>query len=407
MDSRQQRSGARRLGYYAIGSLLVAISFLAAAELVTRTVSWASGKGFTLALHELDPYDREITDIYEWHPFTGFVFKTNNVIEGSHRRQQGRSHLLVDRHGFLAMDRGLDVQKPHNEIRIATIGASTTANLNLSFEENWPGRLGALVQQALPDTSVRVINAGVPGFDTAQSIANLALRVIPFRPDVVVIYHGYNDLKAIRPEAPFAADYAHIHRRPYGYHDRPPVLVRGLNHSMFYVRLRNRYRELAHATALRDSFREGGRLVEIPLAAEQAFEQHMRTLVAIARAGGASVVLSSFATLHDPEQDYGEPETLARLTPLQGEELNYLVRFTPGLTLPGVFDGIRRYNAVLQRVAREDGTGWVDNAARIPHTDEYFVDRVHFSRAGAELMAQNLLSVVLAQLRARPGKAAR
>ena len=95
----------------------------------------------------------------------------------------------------------MPLEKAKDEIRIATIGASTTANLNLNYEDNWPGKLGALLQSEFPDKQVTVINAGIPGFNTAQSIGNLTLRVLRFSPDVVIIYHAYNDLKLARSMA--------------------------------------------------------------------------------------------------------------------------------------------------------------------------------------------------------------
>jgi lysophospholipase L1-like esterase len=393
------RSRVRTLSYYVVGSLLVVFILFAAVELATRTVSWARGGGFTLALHELDPYDSGIENIYQWHPFTGFTFRPNSVVEGSHPSEQKKALVVVDRYGFLAGDHELSFEKADNEVRIVTIGASTTASLNLTFNENWPGKLGLLLQQALPSQKIRVINAAVPGFDTAQSIGNLALRVMPFRPDVVIIYHAYNDLKAIRAERPFSPDYSHIHRRPYGYHDRPFFFVRWLNGSMFYVRARNKYRQMTQIISYRDRFKNDRRLSDIPAEAERAFEQHLHTLIAIARAGGAQVVLSSFATLHDPTKDYTKLDTIAPLSVRQQHELDNIMYFTPGLALDGIFKGITRYNAVLLQVAKKERTGWVDNARLIPHSDEYFVDRVHLSRAGAARMAENFLPVVLEQLR--------
>jgi hypothetical protein len=41
-----------------------------------------------------------------------------------------------------------------------------------------------------------------------------------------------------------------------------------------------------------------------------------------------------------------------------------LYQFTPGLTIPAIFKGIRRYNDILQRVAMGASTGWVDNGNR-------------------------------------------
>lgn len=387
------------LKLYAIGSALVIVMFFATIEAVTRTVSWASEKGFRLQLHELDPLDAAVADIYRWHPFVGFTFAPNSIVESGHPNQKESARILIDGHGFLARDHGLTTDKAPNEIRVATIGASTTANLHLAYDENWPGRLGELLERTMPGKTVRVINAAVPGFDTAQSIGNLSLRVMPFKPDVVVIYHAYNDMKAAAPTSAFRPDYAHIHGTPYGYHPKPSALIRGLNHSMFYVRMRNRYREARLAQARLDADTGEGRLASIPTAAEQTFDQHIRALIGVARAGGARVVLSSFATLHDLGLDYHSQETFVGLSSLQQRELAALVHFTPSLTLPGVIDGFNRYNAVLRRVGAQEKTGWVDNGRLIPHEDTYFVDRVHFSREGAALMAKNLLPVVLEQLR--------
>lgn len=398
IDRSRATVSRKRFRYYIYGSALTIVVFFSAAELLTRTVSWISGNGFTLALHELDAHDPGIMNVYQWHPFTGLIFKPNIIFHGSHPRQSEAAAIKVDKHGFLAKDHTLSPNKVDNEVRIATIGGSTTANIGLTFEENWPGRLGYLLQQAFPQKNITVINAGVPGFDTAQSISNLALRVMPFEPDLVIIYHAYNDLKAVRPGVPFKPDYSHIHTKPYGYHEKPGLLVRWLNRSMFYVRVRNGYRQLVKTNAYLDRIAEKGRLASVPAQAERVFEQHIRTLVATAQEGGAKVVLSSFATLHDPGRDYSARNSIATLSTLQKQELDGLLHFTPGLTIAGIFNGIERYNAILKRVAEQKQTGWVDNANSIPHLDEYFMDRVHFSSRGAALMAENLLPTVLRQL---------
>ena len=396
------RSHLRTLVYYALGSVLTVSVLFAVTEVTTRIVSWSTGAGFTLAAQELDPYDPDIESVYEWHPFTGIIFRRLSKFEGSHPRDPTRTIQLVDQYGFLAKDQDLSFAKPKDEYRIATIGASTTANLQLTYEQNWPGRLGALLQQALPSKKVRVINAAVPGFDTAQGVTNLALRVLPFHPDVVIIYHAYNDLKAIRADRPFLPDYSHIHSRPYGYHDKPAFYVRLLNHSMFYVRVRNRYRTMTQLSAYRESLSGDTRINAVPQEAERAFEQHVRTMVAIARSGGAKVVLSSFATLHDPALADASSGSGIQLSQLQQEELYYLLHFAPGLTLSAILNGISRYNAILRKVAATEKTGWVDNASLVPHEDDYFMDRVHFSAKGAARMADNFLPVVLQQLQQPP-----
>ena len=235
---------AREIKFYIIGSLIVVLLFLLTIEVSTRLVSFSMGKGFFLSLHEFEAYDKPVTQIYDWHPFTGIVLKPNIEFKGSHPHQTGYAQVKVDEHGFLTNGQRVDYEKPFDEIRLAFIGASTTANVNLSYDENWPGRLGNRIQKAIPHKRVRVINAAVPGFDTAQSLGNLALRVLPFHPDIVVIYHAYNDLKAIRWNLEeFKPDYSHIHGTPFGSIKPPSLMIQTLNHSMAYVRIRNALRE--------------------------------------------------------------------------------------------------------------------------------------------------------------------
>jgi lysophospholipase L1-like esterase len=389
----------KEIKYYILSSILIVVVGFSAIELTTRTVSWLSGKGFTLSLHELEPYDKKVEKLYQWHPFTGMIFRPNNVFQGGHPYQEGRSLILVDNHGFLSNTPFLEYPKSSNEIRIATIGASTTASVNLSYNENWPGYLGTLVQKALPDKKIRIINAGIPGFDSAQSIGNLALRVIPFNPDIVIIYHAYNDLKAIRKNVTFKPDYSHLHTKPYGIYKKPNFFIRLLDHSMFYVRLRQQYRDYnQEVQKLEDvkNERQGksNRLDEIPQEARETFEQHIRSLVSIAKAQGAYVILSSFATFNNPKLDYSDPEVFKPLNKLHKKQLYALMHFTPGLTIKAIFEGINSYNEILRKIALQEKTGWVDNASLIPHENQYFVDRVHFSRKGAAQMANNFFPEV-------------
>lgn len=394
---------SKEIKYYILSSLLIIVVGYGTIELATRTLSWFSGKGFTLALDELEPYDKEVESLYQWHPFTGIIFEPNAIFQAGHPHQEESSVNFVDQHGFLAKDNTLDYQKSANEIRIATIGGSTTASINLPYDKNWPGAVGLLVHKALPDRKIRVINAGIPGFDTAQSISNLALRVMPFQPDLVIIYHAYNDLKAIRKNVTFKPDYSHIHTKPYGFHNKPNFLIRWLDHSMFYVRFRSQYREyLQEMTKLEELKNErlgkSNRLNRIPEQAKETFEQHLRTLVSIVRSQGAAVVLSSFATLNDPKLNYSKPEVFNALTERQKQEMYALMHFTPGLTSTAIFDGINSYNEILKKVANQEKTGWVDNASLVPHQDQYFLDRVHFTQEGAARMADNFFPVVLEQL---------
>ena len=60
---------------------------------------------------------------------------------------------------------------------------------------------------------VDVVNAGIPGRTSADSLVNIALRVLPIDPDVVIVLHGVNDQKPNRAPG-FRDDYSHWYERP-------------------------------------------------------------------------------------------------------------------------------------------------------------------------------------------------
>lgn len=74
-------------------------------------------------------------------------------------------------------------------IRVAVVGGSTTFGSGMNDEDTWPSRL-----QAMLGDGFRVTNFGMPGYSSAESVVQMALLVPESRPDIVVVYQGWNDL---------------------------------------------------------------------------------------------------------------------------------------------------------------------------------------------------------------------
>lgn len=87
---------AKELGYRILGRVLAVTVLFGTIEFSTGTISWLTGKGFTLSLYELEPYDEGVESIYQWHPFTGMTFKPDSVFEGGHPNQKKRTLIFVD-----------------------------------------------------------------------------------------------------------------------------------------------------------------------------------------------------------------------------------------------------------------------------------------------------------------------
>ena len=106
-----------------------------------------------------------------------------------------RAGIMINTKGFRSPE--IDEPKPPGTLRIAFLGGSTTYCAEVSAQEiTWPHIVTEQVRTRYPDRLVDYVNAGVPGYSTAQSIKNLESRVASLDPDVIVIYHGTNDLSS-------------------------------------------------------------------------------------------------------------------------------------------------------------------------------------------------------------------
>lgn len=92
--------------------------------------------------------------------------------------------------------RGREVhqQKPKGTIRILAIGGSTTYGYLLnSPEQAWPAQLEKILSAKFTGVNIEVINAGLPGGLSSESLISYLFRDRYFEPDIVVIHNGGND----------------------------------------------------------------------------------------------------------------------------------------------------------------------------------------------------------------------
>ncbi len=87
----------------------------------------------------------------------------------------------------------ITIPKPDGVFRIVAIGGSTTYSTGTTSEESYP----ALLQQALNEQGypkVEVINAGMSGYSSWESLVNVAFRLPELEPDMIIWYAAPNDI---------------------------------------------------------------------------------------------------------------------------------------------------------------------------------------------------------------------
>lgn len=101
-------------------------------------------------------------------------------------------HKTTNSHGFISTPE-LSVDKPTGTVRIVFLGGSSTVNYRLDDERTWPWKTVGILRDVLPEQSIDFINASNGGYSTFESYGRLWSRLRFFSPDIVVVYHMWND----------------------------------------------------------------------------------------------------------------------------------------------------------------------------------------------------------------------
>lgn len=270
----------------------------------------------------------------------------------------------VNADGFL--DRPHEARKRPGVLRIVCLGGSTTAgNTEQGLETTYPSQLERELGEraAVP---VEVLNFGVAGWTSAETMTNWFLHVQDFAPDVVVLHHAVNDtLPRLRRD--FRSDYLHF-RTPWHQEATGPLERFLVRWSDLYCQLRLRHWDfdlLDHVTTPAPP-----EDVEPTPQSAQALVRNVRTVLDHARdVLGARVVVLTMPW--SPEHATTRLEaTMGRL--------------------------VDEHDELLRALTAERGYDLVDLAAEAgPNLRAEFVDLVHLTPRGnglkAHLVAEALL----------------
>lgn len=277
------------------------------------------------------------------------------------------------------------VPKPPGVYRIVCLGGSTTYSMGVDdYTDSYPYRL----QQELREEGsapVEVINAGVPGYASVESLINFELRVLDLEPDMLIVYHGINDvhLRLVWPPSVYRGDGLASARGRSGL-DAPSLLESSSLIRMLLVRAKKiephgsllrilgPVPEAAYSRELLRQYEAGsyphGVFETVPARTMLErnrpiyFERNIRGILAIARLHRVAVLLSTF----------GLAESGAG----------------PAWLPPEYHSAIAEHNEMLGAIAAETQTPLVDIRALVPGSEEFYSDSYHFTEAGNRLRAK-------------------
>jgi len=255
-------------------------------------------------------------------------------------------HSVFNEQGF----RGpvLAAAKPRGRQRLFTVGDSNTLGWAGPTGANWPADLQRLLAER--GEPIDVVNAGVWGYASYQGITRLR-EVLVWQPDWVLISFGSNDAHPSRVSDAHYLRYAVVGSGGFERWLRPLALGRLV---------------LGALRATRPAPEE--KTHRVPLA---EYRDNLRAMVAMAREGGARVVLLT--------RPYVGPIA----------EWDSWKRYAHG------------YNAATVELAAELDAPLVDLYSELKGQDDLFADESHFTTAGHELAAELIVDRLLPELAGR------
>jgi len=281
------------------------------------------------------------------------------------------------------------IEKPLGEFRIVLMGASTVYGIYVGDNETSSARLEQSLSkvQSSPGKRIRVINAGVPGWTTRETLTNLQRSILGLNPDLILVMDGRND---IFPELfnNYARDYSHYrdlsfdfrtvnegYRRLFRQSRLAMVLIAGSSSGDGKLGYSRRAEHPAYGY---NRWRNRPSVDEIVqrVTAEtivSGFRDNLESMVRISADAGISLILASIP--FDAER-YGSGVIPAN---------------------PRIRDGldtlVKRNNAITHEIAGRNNLPFVDAASL--SSPEYLVDDCHFNLLGEAKVADIMSHAVL------------
>lgn len=322
------------------------------------------------------------------HPFLSFAYKRNSWIDRNqplpypihtNKYFSFKKPLRINNMGHFGED--FSLEKPNDVLRIAWLGHSSMANniADKKLDYTCPKFLETYLTEKLVGQNylkkIEVYNCGIGGWISIDIMIDFLLNIIHTKPDYIILYYGYNDLY-FQLNEDFELDYSH-NRKNLG--EVLGVIKRGY----YFPKIK-----FWHSyECLKDKLFGTGnvrnevlrRIVINKPKPDRNFQNFdiekniLRNILIVCKYHNIKIIVSSFVYY-----DYED-------TPLAK-------KFAGGVELE---------NDLLKSLADEFEAVFIDAAKLIPQSNDYFVDRVHFTPEGMMLLAKLLGDALLEDLKAK------
>ena len=274
------------------------------------------------------------------------------------------------------------------EVRILALGGSTTQGTQQ--DARYPSILQTLLSAAYPQADIEVFNAGRDWATTRHSLIAYTTYYEDWKPDIVLILEGINDLYRSFSPMPYAiGDYDPLYSHFYGASAngaKPPTFEQ---HLFGYVAGPIVTVQWYEAPFVRK------RQVDYPLSVYRSlhpYASNLHKLITAVRTSGAEPVLITQASLFKAEMSDEERKALWFGETFCATRTGFARYEYP--TMPSLKRALDSFNDTTKSIAALEHVTVVDGDAAVSKSLDSFEDDCHYTGNGARQLATAVADVL-------------
>lgn len=280
--------------------------------------------------------------------------------------KKNREALVINSLGYRGPE--FNLEKAPNTTRILCIGDSCTFE-GIPETAPYPRQLEELLNQGKEQKAFEVINGGVEGYDSNKALERLKLS-LKYKPDIVTIYIGWNDLYINDPERIM--------------NEARTGIIAKISNMLQYSRFASKLRSLIFLK-LRPKFKttEPINSSKYQDFVPSWYVNNVKEMISLVKSSNAKPIL---VTLPSIFHNKISPDALARA------QMPHFTNSSADMILL-----TEKYNKIIKEIAQETNTPLIDLAAKfdqLPNKEELFFDAIHMYNPGKPLVAEEFKTEV-------------
>ena len=295
--------------------------------------------------------------------------------------------LRTDANGFIRPSRIYD----DPDFSLVFVGGSTTECLVVDEDKRFPYRVGVALSEKF-NKKINSYNAGFRANNSYHCLNVLLNKIVPLRPDMVVLMENINDVNALLLSSgqsywsgPKSRSLLVVEQDTTGRLERLSSAIREAVFPGIAFRL-----GMGRGAAENDLVGEREEAAKerapktVPANIVEEFAANLNIFVSICRARKITPVLMTQFNRFKENPDHKVRKTMEKVQADTGVDY---------ATYKGLLD---RFNAAIRKVARENGVLLIDLEANVPKESAYLYDIVHLNTQGSLLVA-DLIAAAMAK----------